>query len=491
MVSLICLIICQEMKRLSAKDLLTFELLTTKDKDKKPPLWYAGDIQKETCAGFLTPFYETLTLYSDLKEKCKEEITKHERKVDARQFPLFESVRDIDDNTSYEEKRNKSLLTMMVEANCLKMMQHDYTQDYLKKCWRSYGRFFFYINFWIYLTFVTLMATYVASHKVTMDAENGRLVPHGEFNNDTAFNKSDLLNKTIAWGKSQNILYSQKISSRISNSEDICIAILALSSILFLWEGIQIVAKGKYYLNSWDNWADMLIFIGSIFLTSFSLVNGYTICEHGLWTVLAVLAWFKVAWLLTQIPKYTSENLEAMSLKFLMLFKVTFNVLKFLPVFLLFIGTFAFGFYCLFNQDDEFNQFEYSMLKTVALAIGEFEFRDLFLESQTSKFHYILGCIMVMLLFCVLTTSGMNLLVGLAVGEIKALEENSEVNAFLILTDQLFESRQIMVLFKRLFRHFGRFVDRFLECKFEIVMVVCIVGCIGGAVITLMIQSAK
>ncbi len=135
-----------------------------------------------------------------------------------------------------------------------------------------------------------------------------------------------------------------------------------------------------------------------------------------------------------------------------MLFKVMENVVKFFPVLILFTGIFAFGFYCLFQRDDEFNKFEYSILRTVTLAIGEFEFRDLFLESETPRYHYIPGCILVLILFAVMTISAMNLLVAIAIGEFSELKKRSEAIAFSILVDQIFECQEVMRLFCKCFK---------------------------------------
>ena len=48
---------------------------------------------------------------------------------------------------------------------------------------------------------------------------------------------------------------------------------------------------------------------------------------------------------------------------------------------------FAFGFYALFAEQDNFKNVGYSMLKTSVMMIGEFEFDDLFFDNNYLKYE--------------------------------------------------------------------------------------------------------
>ncbi len=425
--------------------LLTYALLTHKDGNDRTPLSYVDSRQKDKCVDFLTPFYEVLkqkVRRTDPKLKInldsKDGRAKVIGKISCAEYVLFDSQGE---DMSYREKSENSLLTAFGQENCLALINHNYTQCYLIKCWRSYGRYFFYTNFFLYLTFVLLLTTFVISHR-----EENSSKEHSR-NYASQINVSgNVTDNSLHWPH-----YRHQMISSLSNSKAFAIMISLISILLLVWEGIQFAAKRTHYWNSKENVADMVVCVGVLVLAIGCSINGYCAWNHIQWTALVILAWFKVAWLMTKIPKYTSRNLEVIGRKFLMLFKVMENVVKFLPVLILFTGTFSFGFYCLFSQDDEFNQFEYSTLKTITLAIGEFEFRDLFLESQTPGYHYIPGCILVLILFAVMTISAMNLLVAIAIGEFRELKDKSEAIAFLILVDQIFECQEVMKLIQKCF----------------------------------------
>ncbi len=330
------------MDSISFNGLLTHNLLTDKDDDGKTPLWYAGERQKAKCVEFLTPFYKVLKENilkqnpdSDLKLDSKDGRETLIEKTSPSDYILFETPSQA---SSYKGKAEISLLTVFGKLNCLDMIRHDYTQCYLMKCWRSYGRYFFYINFFLYLTLVALLTLFVISHQENPSSHD----------NSYSIERSLIMNVTNTSGshisKSTEFSYKLEMISTLSTAHAISVVILAISVILLIWEGLQFAAKRMDYWTSLENWADIVISIGSVVLTIGCWINGYRAWNHVQWTALVILAWFKVAWLMTKIPKYTSRLLELTGRKFLMLFKVMENVMKFLPVLILFTGTFSFGF---------------------------------------------------------------------------------------------------------------------------------------------------
>ncbi len=440
--------------------LLTYQLLTDKDDDGRTPLSYAGDRQKVACTGFLTPFYNLLKQKIQKGDKEINLDSKEGRKKVIEETSLSDYIlfQTLIRTGSYSKKTANSLLSTLGELNCLAIINHEYVQSYLIKCWRSYGRYFFFSNFFLYFTLVLLLTSFVISHQE---------VPDKHLSNITSNLTNGSGTSDITTTGSDEPSYKQKMISTLPYAHEVSILIFITSVGLLTWEGLQFCAKRMDYWRSLENWADIVICIGPLVLTIACWINGYRSWNHVQWTALVTLAWFKMAWLMTKIPKYTSRYLQLIGRKFLMLFKVMENVVKFLPVLILFTGIFAVAFYCLFSRDDEFNQFEYSILKTITLAIGEFEFRDLFLESETQKYHYIPGCILVLILFVVMTISAMNLLVAIAVGECKELKEKSESVAFLILVDQIFECQEIMRLFPGQIPAGCSKVKQHIECCFS------------------------
>ena len=107
--------------------------------------------------------------------------------------------------------------------------------------------------------------------------------------------------------------------------------------------------------------------------------------------------------------------------------------LKFSIICALFIVAFAFGFYAQMAEQENFSNVGYSMLKTSVMMIGEFEFDDLFFDNPAvSGQHMLPFKVFTMIFFLVFMVIMpiiiMNLLVGLAVDDIKTVQDNAELS---------------------------------------------------------------
>ena len=114
-----------------------------------------------------------------------------------------------------------------------------------------------------------------------------------------------------------------------------------------------------------------------------------------------------------------------------MFIDVSYTFLKVSVVVVMFIVAFAFGFYVLFDNQPYFKNFWLSLVKTVIMTSGEMEYDNLFFDNE----KYNDGVVMVpypettrmLFLFFVVIMPIiiMNLLVGLAVDDIKTVQENA------------------------------------------------------------------
>ena len=114
-----------------------------------------------------------------------------------------------------------------------------------------------------------------------------------------------------------------------------------------------------------------------------------------------------------------------------MFIDVSYTFLKVSAVVILFIIAFALGFFVLFDNQPYFETFYLSLIKTLIMTSGEMEYDNLFFDNA----KYNDGVVMVpyetttrlLFLFFVLVMPIiiMNLLVGLAVDDIKIVQENA------------------------------------------------------------------
>jgi len=117
-----------------------------------------------------------------------------------------------------------------------------------------------------------------------------------------------------------------------------------------------------------------------------------------------------------------------------MFLEVTQTVLKVLIVFMVFIVGFSIVFFILFKEQDAFNHPGRALIKVMVMMVGEFEFDDTFIETigknntstrkplnpfPAASFVFVTFFLLLMAIIL------MNLLVGLAVGDIDAIQHNA------------------------------------------------------------------
>merc|ERR1712226_983818 len=99
-------------------------------------------------------------------------------------------------------------------------------------------------------------------------------------------------------------------------------------------------------------------------------------------------------------------------------------------VLFLFIVAFGMGFYTLLQNQDEFSTVVYSMIKTGVMMIGEFEYTSIFFGEDGTAYKpegswQAVTMIFFVVFAVVMSIITMNLLVGLAVDDIKAVQDTA------------------------------------------------------------------
>ena len=143
---------------------------------------------------------------------------------------------------------------------------------------------------------------------------------------------------------------------------------------------------------------------------------------------------------------------------FTMMFRVIGKVCIFIPVFATFTMTFALCFHTLIQVQQPFSNVGYSIIKTIGMTIGDLDLSDIFFSENATERppFYILSCILFVVFLGIMTISAMNLLVGIAVGDINELSADSEVIAFNKIVDVTMESRAMRPLIIQIIRSIQR-----------------------------------
>nr|CAB3267274.1 transient receptor potential cation channel subfamily A member 1 homolog [Phallusia mammillata] len=307
----------------------------------------------------------------------------------------------------------------MVEAKQKKLLRHPLVVSLLNHKWRAYGRAVYYLNLWLYLMFMGFFNLYMLTMPPPYSIDSSNM---------TSSCVAIITEAQQTFGR----CYDYKPMSFVAKYFIIVLAAISLIK--------EVNSKGLSYFQSFTNFLEVSLYILAI-LTVYSDTNSagpnyYGVREDWQWQIGAVsvfLSWMVLIMFIRNLPTF--------GIYVLMFTEVLQTFLKFFIVFVLFILGFAFSFHCLLQNHHAFREWWNAVIKTSLMMIGEFQFEDVFLSEaetietgaanhtitvSTVNYHavsYILFVIFVVIMSIII----MNLLVGLAVDDIKGVQENAEI----------------------------------------------------------------
>ena len=377
---------------------ICYKLLTHKDKSGKTALMYTNEAKKLfVLTDFLDPLYD----------KIKKNDSKNSK---PRDFTLFH--REIID---YGKHKKESLLTAIGDAKCLDLIQHDYTKGYLNISWTTHGRYFFFTNLFLYLMELLLLSTFVVTHK------------YEKVNGTSNTSSTDLV-----------------LTQKPSWLQPVVYPLVIFAALNFIYEILQMNTKRRHYWKAKHNYTDLTVCLVSLGLSLSVLFLDYGAWHHQIGTTVMCMAWLNAAWMMTKIPSFSKSSLpQKVILMFTMMFRVIGRVCLFIPVFATFTLTFALCIHTLIPVQIPFSNVGYSIIKIIGMTIGELDLGDIFFSGDATETppFYVLSCVLFVVFLGIMTISAMNLLVGMAVGDINELSADSEVIAFKTLVDLTLESQ--------------------------------------------------
>ncbi|CAL4128116.1 unnamed protein product [Meganyctiphanes norvegica] len=232
----------------------------------------------------------------------------------------------------------------------------------------------------------------------------------------------------------------------------VCLVIFI--SLLFLREIVQIVHSPSKYFVFFDNYIDAalvicvpLLLIGGCVET----IGEKKGCCLPLWqqsvgSISLIFAWVRFMLFTGQFP--------STGVYVLMFTTVAKNVLKFLLMYLFILIAFALGFFVLLRSEESpFTNPAMAFLTSLVMMTGELDYESTFLSSKHPLVIYFILIGFILLVYIILS----NLLVGLAVSDMSAIQQRSEV---LRLSRQV----ELMVQMEGLFH--SRLIPHWLQTHF-------------------------
>ncbi|XP_028160039.1 transient receptor potential channel pyrexia isoform X3 [Ostrinia furnacalis] len=179
------------------------------------------------------------------------------------------------------------------------------------------------------------------------------------------------------------------------------------------------------YIRQWENWLQCLIIIGVFLCTiPWDVENGVVLknntsnWQHDVAAITIFFCWLELMMIIGRFPTF--------GLYVQMFTTVTVNFATFLLAYSCLLIAFGLAFSVLFSNYPAFH-LPAGLVKTVMMMSGELEYEDIFYNNCTnSQIQYPLTAHGIFLIFVLLVTVILtNLLVGLAVSDIQALQESA------------------------------------------------------------------
>ncbi|XP_065649233.1 transient receptor potential cation channel subfamily A member 1 homolog isoform X2 [Hydra vulgaris] len=318
-----------------------------------------------------------------------------------------------------EIKQNHPL-KYMVQNERTRLLSHPLVTYLLRRKWNSSGRYVYYTRLFIYIIFLMFVTFY-------------------------ALSVHDDCKKNCDWKVNYNVKSCTNTSNTVPRLyprffiESGRYFIVVLSGISLFIELIKLVSEAYHYIQVHRS-LELAVYISALIfvLKSFRWEKkGYEeSCSElyrGFGAALVTLSWLVLVLFLRKFPK--------LGIYVVMFTHILITFAKFSAVFILFIIAFGFGFHLSVfeerkDEDSSTNAFETatrSMLKTTLGMLGEFEYDTVFNTYNKTQINIAWAVYVAYLVInCIIL---MNLLVGLAVDDIKGVQKKAALQRLAMMVD--------------------------------------------------------
>ncbi|CRK86167.1 CLUMA_CG000050, isoform A [Clunio marinus] len=313
------------------------------------------------------------------------------------------------------------VVNMMVTHGRVELLSHPLSQKYLQMKWNSYGKYFHLANLLIYsvfLIFVTIYSSQLmnSDHKMIQE----------KFHSDPQKN----LNLSLPFDNNFNGELERNIKiTPIMTISGIAIMIYIL--LMSLREIIQIYQQRFHYLFEPINFVSWLLYIAATIMVSPIFMNGYK-CDalFSSASLTVFLSWFNLLLYL--------QRFDQIGIYVVMFLEILQTLIKVLAVFSILFIAFGLSFFILLSNVTNpqpnhlsFTSIPMSLMRTFSMMLGEMDFIGTFIQpyhANNLPYPYASFIILFYRLFMILMPILlMNLLIGLAVGDIESVRRNAQL----------------------------------------------------------------
>ncbi|CAG5039511.1 unnamed protein product [Parnassius apollo] len=372
-------------------------------------------------------------VFEAVQDKC---ITKANCKKDSKSFyikysfdALCPQVKDEDGNRKTEnvlQSQNIPLpaLNAMVAHGRVELLAHPLSQKYLQMKWNSYGKYFHLANLLVYCIFLTFVTVY------TYLLMNGVSKSSFHVNHTSICPSSNKLFNNNASDSVKNGTETINIPGDFEKVVAMCTsttAILIYNSICLIREAYNIKQQKWHYLVDPSNLGSWVLYISSTVMLFPSIFGENCDVQFSAASITALLAWFELLLLL--------QRFDQVGIYVVMFLEILQTLIKVLMVFSILIIAFGLAFYILLSKGNHlsFSSIPMSLMRIFAMMLGEIDFVGTYVQpyykSETDvSLPFSMSTFFILAVFMVLMPILlMNLLIGLAVGDIESVRRNAQL----------------------------------------------------------------
>ncbi|XP_001956862.3 transient receptor potential cation channel subfamily A member 1 isoform X2 [Drosophila ananassae] len=378
-------------------------------------------------------------VFEAVQDKC---ITKANCKKDSKSFYIKYSFWPYQKTPEQiEEKRIEfndpkwrpaplAVVNTMVTHGRVELLAHPLSQKYLQMKWNSYGKYFHLANLLIYsifLVFVTIYSSLMMNHIELRAGSNSTMTRYCNMGWDE-----------LTRNLSQNPSVASQI--RLDSCEErikrtTCILFCAVVIVVYILlnsmrEILQIYQQKLHYILETVNLISWVLYISALVMVApaFQPDGAINTIHYSAASIAVFLSWFRLLLFL--------QRFDQVGIYVVMFLEILQTLIKVLMVFSILIIAFGLAFYILLSKiiDPQPNHLSFSnipmsLLRTFSMMLGELDFvgtyvntyyRDQLKVPMTS--FLILSVFMILMPILL-----MNLLIGLAVGDIESVRRNAQL----------------------------------------------------------------
>ncbi|XP_025420508.1 transient receptor potential cation channel subfamily A member 1 isoform X3 [Sipha flava] len=348
-------------------------------------------------------------VFEAVQDKC---ITKANCKKDSKQFYIKYSFSCLQcpfvqkcGTTGTIKPTPLPALNAMVVHGRVELLAHPLSQKYLQMKWNTYGKYFHLAHLLFYTIFLVSVTLFSSQLMV--------------YNHNSSFNITN-----------DALLTVENNITNAATLKTVAVMIVIYVFINSAREGIQFYQQGWPYLLDPTNVVAILLYFSAIAMIAPNLTNCLLEYQISSASITVFLSWFT---LLLNLQRFDQVGIYVV-----MFIEILQTLIKVLLLFSILIAAFGLAFYILLSRGRHlaFSTIPMSLLRTFAMMLGEIDLLGTYIHplykidenGQNRTIPYPVPVFLMLGVFMVLMPILlMNLLIGLAVGDIESVRRNAQL----------------------------------------------------------------